>query len=361
VAPQPTFIPPGDKEGNNLIPLNGQYMAGTYYNINKFILLPGRFVILQYGIYLKILAQEVQILGTLFGAGRGQPGGTGGQTKGGNGSSAGSISTGFGDGGLGSMTGGGAGGGGGAYGGGGGGGGAGGNVAVSTKGGAEIGSRTSMSILQGRGGGGGGSSVSSMGGRGGRGGGAIILIAADFMNITGVITVNGSMGQKGNDGLAAGNDGSGAGGGGSGGGIFIKLNSWDNPMNISGGLYATGGRGGSGGNGFVSLTSSHGGGGGGGGSGGRIKIFINSSFINTSTMNVSGGLGGTGGGKSGLLAFTGQPGQDGANGTIYVHIIPEVQQLIIPVFLITIVALITSRKKGKKNANQCTPDWEVVD
>jgi hypothetical protein len=122
---------------------------------------------------------------------------------------------------------------------------------------------------------------------GGDGGGAVYL-QAEWIQVSGQITVNGEMG--------IGSIGR-CGGGGSGGSIvlvgeYIHLA----PATI---LTASGGNGGSG--------SSAANDGGGGGSGGRIKIFYEHNFISSANLSVLGGLGGL----YGSFAY----GTDGENGS----------------------------------------------
>lgn len=154
--------------------------------------------------------------------------------------------------------------------------------------GSYYGDETSFEIRLGSGGGGGGSGKWG-GGSGGTGGGAILL-EAEQINISGVISAGGGMGSH----VHVTQDG--GGGGGSGGSILI----YGRNVTISGTLSVNGGGGGG-----DKATK-----GGGGGAGGRIKVFYGESLVNdTAHYSCSGGSGTKG-------------GVQGANGTIYNKSIP---------------------------------------
>ncbi|UCH89352.1 MAG: hypothetical protein JSV49_01510, partial [Thermoplasmata archaeon] len=350
-------LPNGDQNWANLIPANGSTLDGSYYNITTFEVKAGRIVYLNddptiyHEYYIKIVANNIYINGTIFGAGNGSTGGAGGgsgnEGEGGEGpnSHAGGGNLGWGPPLIGpSYFGGGGGGGGGAYGGAGGAGGAGGGPNGGGAGGASTtyGSATTKTIKQGSGGGGGGSGQHLNGGAGGNGGSAIWLRAKDNLSIAGEITVNGSDGEN-----AAGGSGGqctgGGGGGGSGGGILIILDSQTNYLNITGKLYANGGDGGNGGS--TSGTDSDSGGGGGGGGGGRIKIFYNSSFLNLSTFEFNGGLAGSAGAAGQNM---GSNGSSGSAGTL--HVVPEYHIIAIPVSL-TLLVIYGLRRNARRGTS----------
>jgi hypothetical protein len=346
-------LPSGDKGGANISPTNGTELEGTYYNIKTFEVKAGVTLLLKndtslfHDIYVKIVAENIYINGTIDGAGRGSTGGWGGgggmEGEGGEGpnSNAGGGNLGWGP----TIVapnahGGGGGGGGGGFGGAGGAGGSGGGSNGGGYGDASstYGDPNSYEVKMGSGGGGAGSGQETSGGNGGKGGHAIWLRAQNNLSISGIITVNGSDGQNGTDTIWNQSTG-GGGGGGSGGGILIKHDSFTYPMSITGKLFANGGSGGDGGN--NNGTGGDSGGGGGGGGGGRIKIFYNDTFINSSTMEYGGGSGGTGGTAGN---GTGSDGSSGSAGTLYV--IPEFSMIAIPISL-TFLIIITLRLKAR--------------
>ena len=188
-------------------------------------------------------------------------------------------------------------------------------------------------------------------GAGGVGGGSgsnsrmAFFMGRNFINSsTGTISYTGGNGGDGAAGSGAsaageGNSGgvlSGAGGGGGPGGqggfLFFYCNSFVNQasgtMSIAGG---TGGTGGTGGNGVEEASASNhsvyggnGGNGGNGGHGGQIIIGYITSYTNSGTITVSGGVAGTGGtagtasklGGGGGAAFQGAAGSSGSTGTV---------------------------------------------
>lgn len=87
------------------------------------------------------------------------------------------------------------------------------------------------------------------------------------------------------------------GGGGAGGGLLLR----GDAVTLTGTLSAAGGVG--------SIGTSTANDDGGGGGGGRIKVFYEASYLNTATLNVSGGAGGPNGSVSG--------GEDGQPGSIF--------------------------------------------
>jgi len=209
----------GDHNGATWYPATdniSQSISGYHYNISTFGINASNEVnITPYnasgGGNLTIKATYVIISGKLNGSGRGF---SGGNMSGVNGSGPGKGT------GIINNGGGGAG-----YGG---------------AGGIVYGSVNNISIEMGSGGGSGEDNP------GGEGGGNVTLSAITSIIITGIVDVNGSQGVD-----RSGNSG----GGGSGGGLLIKT---DGFANISGKLYAVGGKGGNG------DSSSAGGGGGGG-------------------------------------------------------------------------------------------------
>lgn len=127
----------------------------------------------------------------------------------------------------------------------------------------------------------------------GNGGGGLRLLA-EVMDVTGVIDCDGGLAQQPGGGQGA--------GGGSGGGILLHADH----LNFTGGLSADG----NGGSIGTSTANDDGGGGG----GGRIKLFYESSLVNTGTQSVLGGPGGQNGG-----AGTGAPGSAGTTNVDTLH------------------------------------------
>ena len=253
----------GDHGGADWTPDNGTTIAGTHYNIGTFTVINGYNINIDATNELEINAEIINIVGTIDGDGDGYAYGTG-DGKGGNADS--------------DFVGGGGGAG---YGGAGG---AGGHD-FHGDGGAAQGSATSVAIEMGSGGGYGATNQGTPI-YGGNGGGRVSLYA-DIITVSGIISCNGS------DGNNAPSSTKGGGGGGAGGGILLV----GSVVDISGTMNIAGGDGGNG-----QPTSGNGG----GGSGGRIKVFY-LEYINSSTMDASGGVPGTG--------ATG--GVAGSVGTIY--------------------------------------------
>jgi hypothetical protein len=346
----------GDMGGANLTLQNDDVISGPLFNIASFVVPKGVTVYIASGSLCTIIANAIYINGTINGTGNGTVGGNGGAATGGNGLNGGNVALagGNGTGGTGDGNSGAGGGGGGAYGGdaGAGGDGGGGSPGPGGAGGTNFSDNKSIQIFMGFGGGGGGGAgqggTGSAGGAGGAGGAGIFLRAINIMEITGEITVNGSSGSTGS---TAGTDGGGGGGGGSGGGIMLKLDHSSNPLVINGAkFYANGGGGGNGGD----TAASDDGGGGGGGSGGRIKIFYNSSFVNTSnTYEYNGGNGGTGGTNA-------VAGTDGNIGGYYESYIPEFYTIAIPISLTMIVFYGLRRGRAKKSKVEEAGTKEVV-
>lgn len=203
------------------------------------------------------------------------------------------------------------GGGGGAYGGSGGdGGGAKGNndYVYPGEGGENFGSAEDNSVYMGSGGGSGGLSKNApeenfwnIGGAGGAGGGAVRLYA-------GIIEISGTVSADGGDGAGGMSNqsdaGSGGGGGGSGGAILIE----GSEVIITGTLSVEGGTGGA--KSPITTGKPYGGAGGGGG-GGRIKVFYDKSFDNTSMTHL------VDGGDSGGPSYADPVAQPGTSGTYY--------------------------------------------
>jgi hypothetical protein len=145
--------------------------------------------------------------------------------------------------------------------------------------GSSYGSSSADSISAGSGGG-------SCGSTGGAGGAGLYLYAE-------TITVAGYLWVDGQDSGAS----SRGGGGGSGGGVLL----WGDTVSISGEISATGGDADDGDGQYND--------GGGGGGGGRIKVFYDSSYSLSGTLDVSGGHGG----DTGTAAY----GVDGTDGSTY--------------------------------------------
>ena len=155
---------------------------------------------------------------------------------------------------------------------------------------------------------------------GGVGGGRIVIYA-DSINISGLVTVEGSDGEQGyryNNGSGPGGPGA---GGGSGGSIVMRANdiTIGPGSGFNGSILASGGVGGDGADGdcisgTVCLMMYNGGNGGGGGSGGIIDIRANSAsnltISSTATISASSGAGGSGG----LPYGTGSAGTSGSSG-----------------------------------------------
>ena len=80
----------GNYNGANLTPANGDVLNGVFTNVGTFTVPAGAVVYVQTGVALEIHAQNITILGTLDGSGRGSAGGApvAGAT-GGNGAGAG--------------------------------------------------------------------------------------------------------------------------------------------------------------------------------------------------------------------------------------------------------------------------------
>ncbi len=149
---------------------------------------------------------------------------------------------------------------------------------------------------------GGGSSHS--GGPGGPGGGAVLLF-----EITGTLTINGTIKSNGGDGQSAPciND---AGGGGSGGSVFCKAGT----ITGSGSIYATGGDGGDADLYDDKYMSAPGGGGG----GGRVAVYgYTITSLDVEDIDVSGGAPGTAG-----EGFEGTEADEGEDGTVEFKEIP---------------------------------------
>lgn len=251
---------------NNTFPLSSQLVvpSGTVTltgvnNYSWFEIQTGAAVNVTPNSPLVINARRIIITGSLNGDGAGFLGGAPGTN--GSGPGAGAVSTGN----LGSFGAGGAG-----YGGSGGRGGGAGSATPANVGqpGLPYGTLNTDSIDMGSGGGGG-----ATGGQGGAGGAAITL-NGNIVDVSGMISANGS------DGVQAVLNGSG--GAGSGGGIRIK----GNKVNISGIITANGGNGIDGGYGS------------GGGGGGRVKIYSDASIMNTGVISVSGGAAGAPNGET---------------------------------------------------------------
>jgi len=167
--------------------------------------------------------------------------------------------------------------------------------------GSSYGTSTTYNVQSGSGGGGGlGNYDTGFGnyGTGGTGGGFVVLNAS-YIRLYGSVYANGQVGY--NYGAQSG----GGGGGGSAGGIVLI----GNDIDLTGSLYANGGNGGNGNNDVGAGAS------GGGGGGGRIKVYYNNTFTNsTSTVQANGGSAGSGcsGGSYGCPT-----GSAGSSGTIY--------------------------------------------
>lgn len=281
----------GDHEGANWTPADTLVIAGTHYNIGTFTVTTGYTV---YANPLQIYADEIDIVGTLNGDGRGSYGGA---------SRSGSDYNGA----AGSGCGGGAGGEGCGYqdyctdptaGGGGGGGyggaghaGLGGGCGAGGAGGGTCSNSTAYVLYSGSGGGSGGTGDVStcVSGAGGTGGGSILLLS-DVLTITGTITVDGNNGSN-----ASGSTfGSGGGGAGAGGSIFIV----GNVITATGTFNADGGNGGSGVHCAGTVPD------GGSGGAGRIKVFYCNS-LDTSGITTS-VVGGTDYGTGGAGSYTTQ-------------------------------------------------------
>lgn len=230
----------GDHGGANWTP-DGDTIAGVHTNINFFTISNGATATINAASPLEVYAQNITILGTLDGNGKGY-----------------AASTGEGQGGDGSYSDGWGGGGGAGYGG------AGGDGSRGNPGAghAAVGNISSKTLIMGSGGG-----NAANNGVGGKGGGAVQLFA-ELILIDGIITVDGLVGTFVD---------SGPGAGGSGGGILLCGSN----ITLSGTLSADGAAGTR-----YSTTSD----GSGGGGGGRIKVFYYSVYNNaTETVTVTGG------------------------------------------------------------------------
>ncbi|MFL2976497.1 MAG: thrombospondin type 3 repeat-containing protein [Candidatus Thalassarchaeaceae archaeon] len=151
---------------------------------------------------------------------------------------------------------------------------------------------------------------------GGIGGGHIVVFA-DSIEISGIVTASGNDGDPG----YRYNNGSGTGGPGSGGGSGGSIVMWANDVTISGQLRAEGGDGGDGEDGdclpgSACLFMYDGGDGGGGGSGGIISVRANSTNnLNISTNAIVSSSDGSGG-SAGAPYGTGAAGVAGTNGSV---------------------------------------------
>lgn len=230
----------GDHGGANWTP-DGDTIAGVHTNINIFTISNGATATINAASPLEVYAQNITVLGTLDGNGKGY-----------------AAAAGAGAGGYGSYDGGYGGGGGAGYGG------AGGDGSRGNPGAghAAVGSISSKTLIMGSGGG-----NAESNGVGGKGGGAVQFFA-ELILIDGIITMDGALGTYVN---------SGPGGGGSGGGILLCGSN----ITLSGTLSADGAAGTR-----YSTTSD----GSGGGGGGRIKVFYYTAYNNaTETVTVTGG------------------------------------------------------------------------
>ncbi|MEW6618394.1 MAG: cohesin domain-containing protein [bacterium] len=251
----------GDHGGADWIINANTEIAGVHTNVNIFTVLSGVTVHIKdydgnnYG-SVSVIANTIEIHGTITGSGSGYYGGIGGPPQNGRGADGEGTGGGMGNG----SAGGGAGAG---YGGKGG---NGGNFSHGNGiGGDSYDLKNEVLIGSGGGGGGGSANIWDSGGNGGDGGGALILIAQNNITIEGAIKMDGQNGEDGKGENGGSSQRSGGGGGGSGGGILIK--SLTGMVTINGVLTANGGKGG---NAWDPAS------GGGGGGGGRIKICASS-------------------------------------------------------------------------------------
>jgi hypothetical protein len=298
VAAFATIINGSNYNGNNLVPNNGDTLNGTFTNVGNFHVQNGITVYVNPGTILSISAQCVNVEGTIIGNGAGHIGGpvnpnfsatgiTGSGTGGGEGGFHGSCVHGTG-------------GGGGAYGG------NGGNSSkhnissppLPAMGGTAYGTLGLPAIEMGSGGGSGATHCSGGGyglaGAGGNGGGAIEIIAANSVFISGNIYANGLNGITGQASTYGGTGG----GAGAGGGINITAADGF----ISGTLSANGANGGDGGAGGPYAQA------GGGGGGGRVKLSATICTLGA-TIEVNGG-------QPGIGVNSAPAGTAGATGTI---------------------------------------------
>ncbi|HAF94738.1 MAG: hypothetical protein A2021_00575 [Elusimicrobia bacterium GWF2_52_66] len=302
--------PGGDWHGENLTPGNYDTLTGTFTNVGLFAIGSGDTVFVTQEVPLVIYASTVTINGKLDAAGRGLPGGGGGDY---NQPGANGFGAGLGAGGAAYKGGGGGGhadadlngvsGGAGA----GAGAGAGGQEYSSTGTISSPLSPDDISIGSGGGGGGGGSGADlTTSGAGGAGGGSI-YIEARYITITGTVTAGGLNGGSGINPVNC-TEIPGGGGGGSGGSILLKSLG---TMTLDNSYLAN-----NGGAGGYSFCGDAGGtpNPGGGGAAGRIKIVYRSASFAQTVISTAAGLGG-------IEFIGGNSGAAGSSGTVSYGII----------------------------------------
>ena len=287
-----------DFGGADLVVANGDVLSGVFTNVGRFVVPAGVTAYVDQGVALYVYADEIDIAGTLNGAGRGYAGGISQDLRGAQGVSG----SGPGGGARGMMgpvvhaTGGGGGGHGST-------GGAGMTLVLPlTAPGGDAYDFEPDAIKPGSGGGSGANHAIAGFGRGGAGGagGAGIYLEAETVDLKGNLVVDGSDGSQGSPGsspLAVS-----GGGGGSGGGVLIRgafTCSQSAVISARGGIGAD-------------VVGGIGWGtGGGGGAGGRVK-FIGAGNPANCAIDLEGGQAGTGTPGTFMPALPGGPGGIGA-------------------------------------------------
>lgn len=314
----------GDWGGADLTPAHGDVLSGTFTNVGKFSVEGARTVYVESGTALEVHAQEILIEGILYGDGRGYSGGEKTASPDDGLPGTGPTPPIGGEGGGQGATIDAGGGGGGGYGGIGGDGGKGEIQEDVAAGGPAYGDSSSRGVQMGAGGGAAGDHDDSFefdepsrGGAGGDGGAAVSLFA-DYILLSGEISVDGGNGLQGtihsNDPYSVS-----GGGGGAGGGILLATDS--NPttqigMHLDGLLSAEGGDGAD----YLAPSGNSQwseGQGGGGGAGGRIKLFGLAYWDASFTHGVSGGEEGDYDPVQDVAGFLPTPAVAGAEGTFY--------------------------------------------